>query len=171
MSAPHCNGILTAYRFQQDRQVRMENASDFSEPPSDSEFLWVHLDRQESSAREWLRDESGLSPLLCEALLAEETRPRCEVAHGGLLLILRGVNLNPGADPDDMVSPRLWADGRRVISLRKERVLAVADVEKHVENGGSFSDAGELILFLATRLTDRMSPVIDSLEENLDTIE
>jgi zinc transporter len=27
-----------------------------------------------------------------------------------LLVILRGVNLNPGADPEDMVSVRLWLD-------------------------------------------------------------
>lgn len=35
---------------------------------------------------------------------------------GGLIMNLRGVNPNPGADPDDMVSLRLWASDGLIIS-------------------------------------------------------
>ncbi|MDX1581213.1 MAG: CorA family divalent cation transporter, partial [Alphaproteobacteria bacterium] len=69
---------------------------------------WVHLDHHSPEVRAWLVEKSGLDPLVCEALLAEETRPRCTPFGEGLVLILRGVNLNPGADPEDMVSLRLW---------------------------------------------------------------
>jgi len=40
--------------------------------------------------------------IIGEALLAEETRPRIVPSAEGLLLILRGVNCNPGAEPEDM---------------------------------------------------------------------
>jgi len=50
-----------------------------------------------------------------DALLTEETRPRATAIVDGLLLALRGINLNPGAEPDDMVSVRLWGDNDRLI--------------------------------------------------------
>ncbi len=36
----------------------------------------------------------------------------------GWLVILRGVNLNPGADSEDMVSIRMWIEAHRLIALR-----------------------------------------------------
>jgi len=69
--------------------------------------LWVHLNRQFEDAQRWLRERSGLDEVVVEALLAEETRPRCVPMGNGVMLFLRGVNLNPGADPEDMVSIRL----------------------------------------------------------------
>jgi zinc transporter len=52
--------------------------------------LWVHLDRADPESGRWLREESGLDPLTCEALLAEETRPRSVISGEGLMVILRG---------------------------------------------------------------------------------
>lgn len=69
---------------------------------------WLHLDATRADSVHWLRQESGIPPLAVDGLLAPETRPRCEPVDGGILLILRGVNLNAGADPDDMVSLRVW---------------------------------------------------------------
>ena len=36
--------------------------------------------------------------------------------------ILRGVNLNPGEEPEDMVSIRVWIESSRVISLRRQAI-------------------------------------------------
>ena len=63
--------------------------------------LWVHLSAVDQVAQEWLREASGIEEVACDALLADETRPRTVTLDGGLLMILRGVNLNPGADPED----------------------------------------------------------------------
>lgn len=38
--------------------------------------LWVHLDYTGSAAKDWLQDDSGIEPVMVEALTAEETRPR-----------------------------------------------------------------------------------------------
>ena len=40
-----------------------------------------------------------------------------------------GLNLNEGAEPEDMVSIRLWLDPRRILSLRKRKLRAIADIE------------------------------------------
>jgi zinc transporter len=69
--------------------------------------LWMHLNHASENVQKWLTEASGLDPISCESLLEEETRPRVVSSSDGLLLILRGVNCNPGADPEDMVSLRM----------------------------------------------------------------
>lgn len=134
-------------------------------------LLWVHLDYTEPMAREWLLHQAGLKEVVAEALLAEETRPRAATVEGNLLVTLRGVNLNPGADPEDMVSVRLWMEESRVISTRRRRLLSVADLARDLEAGGGARDAGEILEGLADGLIRRMSDVVDDAEEKVADIE
>ena len=67
------------------------------EPPT-GETLWLQLDYTDEDAQRWLTDASDIDPIVLETLLAEDTRPRCFVHGNGLLVTLRGVNLNPGED-------------------------------------------------------------------------
>ena len=104
------NGLVASYRLNGrggGEQLDWEGIANWR---PDHGVLWVHLDRDASDSRRWLQDQSGLDPLIVESLLAESTRPRCVQVNGGVMLFLRGVNLNPGADPEDMVSIRLWID-------------------------------------------------------------
>ena len=133
--------------------------------------LWVHLDRSNPESGRWLREESGLDALTCEALLAEETRPRSLSSGDGLVVILRGVNLHPGADPEDMVSIRMWVEPHRVVTLRHKRVMAVQDVRDSLEEGKGPRDAADLLVRIAARMIDRMGPVIEELDEAVDDIE
>ncbi len=133
--------------------------------------LWVHLDRSAAQVRSWLLEESTLDPLICEAMLADETRPRVHRERNGSLLILRGVNLNPGADPEDMVSIRIWIEADRVISLRQRRLLAVQDVRERFARNEGPSSPGELVAVIVRGLSDRIGPVVDGLEEALDDLE
>lgn len=136
-----------------------------------SGFLWIHLNRTPSDTREWLLDRSGLDPVMVNALLEEETRPRSVRQADGLLVILRGVNLNPGADPEDMVSIRAWIDRDRAITIRRRRLLAAQDIRERYESGAGPRSSGEFLATLADRLIDRMAPVLDDLAERLDDLE
>ncbi|HSP98528.1 MAG TPA: zinc transporter ZntB [Candidatus Dormibacteraeota bacterium] len=133
--------------------------------------LWVHLDRGEESTEHWLQQESGLEPLIVEALLEPETRPRYTALPGGWLVVMRGVNLNPGADPEDMVALRMWIDPHRVLTVRRRRLMAVLDVEAALAAGRGPCDAGGLLVALADRLVERMGPVVAQLDEQLDGLE
>jgi zinc transporter len=59
--------------------------------------LWVHFDYSSEHARQWLQNSAGLEELVADALLMEETRPRATTIDNGLLMALRGINMNPGA--------------------------------------------------------------------------
>jgi len=137
----------------------------------DDGVLWVHLNYEHPDSRRWLSENSQLDEIIHQSLLADETRPRCVSLHGGLLVNLRGVNTNPEAEAEDMVSIRLYSDGNRVISTRKRRLLSVRDISDSLDNGEGPKTAGELLAMLAYRLTERMSDVISELDDSIDAVE
>jgi len=141
------------------------------ESPAENGFQWIHLDRSAQESQTWLREKSGLGDLELDALLAEETRPRATPMGNGLLVILRGVNLSPGADPEDMVSVRMWVDSDRVITLRRQRLLALTDVREQIDAGNAPTSSGDFVAAVAERLVERMGGVLNDLDENLDAIE
>jgi zinc transporter len=138
--------------------------------PADG-LLWVHLQRDTTEAKQWLYEQSGLDVLVADALLAEETRPRCENMNAGVLLLLRGVNHNPGANPEDMVSIRLWVEEHRIISLRLRPLLSITDLREKIQQREGPRNSGEFIVQLADRLLARMGTVITDVDDEVDRIQ
>lgn len=132
---------------------------------------WVHLDYSQPRDREWLTAASGLDGMLVEALLAEDTRPRTSTVGDGLLLALRGVNLAPDADPEDMVSIRIWIDRSRIVTSHKRELLSVTDLVDCLDRGTGPAGPGEFLEMLADRLVARMSDTIDQLEDRVADLE
>lgn len=130
--------------------------------------LWLHLDGGAPRARDWLERGGGLTPVTAEAMLAEETRPRSFRGARGTIAILRGVDTNPGAEPHDMVSIRIWSDGELVITTRNFKLKTPRDflVALVHDEAGPKTVSG-----LIARLTDRIGAVVAELEETLDEIE
>lgn len=135
----------------------------------DQESLWLHWDRSQSQAQRWLRETSGLDEFSCDLLLEENTRPRLlPLPENELLVFLRGINRNPGAEPEDMVSVRIFADARRVISLRLRPLLATDALIADLQAGKGPRTASELLLELARHLTSRVDDLVAELSEQLD---
>ena len=133
--------------------------------------LWVHLDYSQMQSIEWLEQAADLNPVVTDALLTGETRPRTIRIDNGLLLALRGVNLNPGADPDDMVSIRLWVEPGRIISTRKRRLLSVTDVANELKAGQGPARTDEVLASLLSNLVARMSDTVDYFEDQVAEFE
>lgn len=134
-------------------------------------LLWVHLDRKDPHTSHWVENESAIPAALSRALLSDDARPRVFVERDELLVILRGVNLNPGADPADMVSVRVWIEPNRIVSLRHARLMAVNDLREMLARGDGPADQGEFLVRMTDRLIDRMGPVISEIDETLDEVE
>lgn len=138
---------------------------------ADDGLLWMHLDRSAAETRKWLETQSGLDRLVVEAMLEENTRPRCTEMDGGIMLFLRGVNLNPGADPEDMVSIRLWVEESRIISVRLRRLLSIDDLRASIERGQGPVDAGDFVIQLADGLASRMTGIIGDVDDEVDRLQ
>ena len=136
----------------------------------DAHFVWRHFPKADPRTRGWLA-ECGLSALVIDALVAEETRPRCVVHGHGAVLNLRGVNLNPGAEPDDMVSVRLWLDRTHVIGVWVRPLNAMRDVIAAIEREEAPISVGDFVSRLAVRLADRAEPYVATLNEQIDDFE
>ncbi len=133
--------------------------------------LWVHLDYSHRAARRWLEREAGVPDPARNFLVHEESRPRVLPLERGLLVGLRGVNNNPEAAPEDMVSLRLWCEERRIITTRRRTLLSLSDLMRALEEREGPRDAGELLTFLADRIEERMAALVSDLEERIADIE
>ncbi len=133
--------------------------------------LWAHLDYTSKAVQQWLKEESGLSPLTCEILMEEDTRPRVLTSIDGLFLILRGVNCNPGSDPEDMVALRMNYNENRIITMRQRRVMAIDDINKAIESGDGPTRTGEFLIMTVERIVDRMGDVVAEVDEGVDDLE
>src|SRR3979490_2697082 len=136
------------------------------------ESVWLHWDRSHPRSQDWLRHSSGLSEFNCDLLLEENTRPRLlQLPESELLLFLRGVNLNPGAEPEDMVSMRIFASVQRVISLRMRPLRVTDELLAQFAQGNGPKSASELILYIAQYLTLKVEDLIGELSETIDNEE
>jgi zinc transporter len=139
--------------------------------PTSPAWHWIHLNYTDDDHQNWLRQDSGLDGLTCDTLLAVETRPRLLRAEGAVLVILRGVNLNPGADPDDMVSLRIWLHEHRVITLRSRRLFSIEEVRKQLFAGQGPRSPGAMLAAISGSLLGLQAAIVNALEEDVDDIE
>jgi zinc transporter len=150
------------------RQIDWQGVRDWR--PEDG-YLWLHLDRTAPETIAWLRSEAGVDPLICEALLAEETRPRSVVINDGILMFLRGVNLTPGSEPDELVSLRFWIGPTRMITLRYMPMLGVRDVRVELQCARGPKNAADLLVEMIGRIVDRIDHVVGALDDAVDALE
>lgn len=166
------SGLLYAFTLDGDGGGQRLDWDHIRNWREDQGPLWLHIDYSNEGARQWLRTESGLGSLSCDILMEQDTRPRYISTKHGFILILRGVNCNPGADPEDMVALRMSIEQHRVITMRQQRrVLAVTDVSEAVLAGDGPKNAVELLFMLIDRLVDRMGDVIADIDDQVDELE
>lgn len=134
-------------------------------------FLWIHLDYTAERAQDWISNEADLHTADIDALLKEETRPRSAVSRDGLLVVLRGVNLNPGAQPEDMVALRIWLNGQRVITTRYRRHRWEADMLEAIETGEGPVTPGEFLVMVTELIVGRIHEVVQDVEDQVDVLE
>lgn len=165
MSAP-----ATVHAFDLFADGRAEAIEDIDAPLSQgAAYRWVHFDLAAPGVADWIAARS--TPLVAEALTREDTRPRAAFENDSVILILRGVNLNPDADPEDMVSLRVWISADLVISTRIRRLMAVASLAEAMRAGRGPANPGALIAALAAGLTERMAPVVAGLADHAASLE
>ena len=135
-----------------------------------SQPVWMHIDFSSKQARRWLASQ-GIEPHVIATLIQEESRPRTLPTDKGLLIVLRGINRNAGADPEDMVSIRIWIEPGRMISVRQRRVISAQEALESLERGEGPKDIPELLVLLIERLADGIGMFIDGVEERIENYE
>ncbi|RDC60766.1 Zinc transport protein ZntB [Alteripontixanthobacter maritimus] len=140
-------------------------------PQAAGEVLWVHLCRNEPGVQQWLEEDLNVPEPTAELLVSDATRPRAFRENRTLVATLRGINFNPGAEPEDMVSMQLWADGERLVTLRRDPLQTPRDVLAEIDRGHGPGDVGALITNLTERMVARMNQSIVDMNDHIDRVE
>ena len=138
-------------------------------PDEQSSYRWIHLDLNDPKIKVWAAEK--LPEIAASALVQSETRPRCDALGDGMILNLRGVNLNPEASPEDMVSLRLWVTSNCIISARLRKVWAIDAIRQGALSGRAPVTVGAFLAELAHGLSKRIEGVSLELEEKTDDLE
>jgi zinc transporter len=162
------DGLISALLFDGAGGAREVQWADVRAWTPDAGVLWVHLNRTKDDSDQYIRHEAGLDPVVVDALLAADTRPRVTPQGQGLIVNLRGVNFNPGADPEDMISLRIWIQKRRIITSRARQSMATRDVQAR---GLGPKDEIDCLFELAQALLMRVGHVVDELSDAVDGLE
>nr|WP_320115746.1 zinc transporter ZntB [uncultured Desulfuromonas sp.] len=131
---------------------------------------WIHCHYEDPQIQDWL-NRQDLDPLVIEALIAEDSRPRVALFSPGALVGLRGVNKNPGEAMEDMVSLRVWFDPERIITLSNKPLASVRDIQQQLSQGRGPKNTQGLFSELCDRLEWYVSQMIDDYEDQVELIE
>jgi zinc transporter len=138
--------------------------------PSDG-ALWLNLDYTAPDVERWLGLHSKIEPLIRDALLDNDPRPRA-AAHGdALLLIVRGINLNEGAAPEDMLSIRAWIEPHRVVTLRHRKSRSLKAIAAELDGGAGPTAVGDLTALLVERVLEHVVIRVDLLGDAIAACE
>lgn len=163
-------GLLHAYALDKGSYKKLSWRG-IDEWSPEQGLLWIHLDFTIKSAQNWLIKHSGLSRIQSQRMIAEETRPRASIFSNGFLVSLRGVNLNPGQDPEDMVSIRVWIEKHRIITTQRRNLISIKDIKEAIESGNGPRTTFNFFNMLSNRLLDRIGDIVDDIDSQVDTLE
>lgn len=152
------------------RALDWQGVQDWS-PGAPGEVLWIHLCRNKPGVYEWLQEVAHIPEPSAELLTSDATRPRAFREGDSLVATLRGINFNPGAEPEDMVSMQLWSDGKRVVTLRRLPLQTPRDTLAQIDRRQGPTDAGALITALTEQMIARMNRSIVDMNDHIDECE
>lgn len=152
------------------RAIAWDEAKDWH-PGSDAEVLWLHVCRNRAGVQQWLEASLGIHEPIAELLTSDQTRPRAFRERDTLIATLRGINFNPGAEPEDMVSMQLWSDGRRLVTLRRLPLQTTRSTLAEIDAGHGPTDAGSLITSLTEHMIAHMNTAIIDMNAAIDDLE
>ena len=134
--------------------------------------LWVHITPDGPRANDWVRAESGVAPAIADTLLAPgDHRPRVQAGEANMLAILRGVNFNPGADPEDLIGLHMWIEESLIISVRRRRVRSGQAIRERLAENTGPRDVGEFLVMISALLLEPLADLVKQIDEQIDEIE
>ncbi|WP_287832063.1 zinc transporter ZntB [Idiomarina sp.] len=160
------NFLIDAWDFNQHPAQAITNDDTVKSRPG----CWFHFQRDVEGINEWLKAADIPEPII-DAMLEEDTRPRFQRLKDGFVMLLRGVNLNEGAQPEDMMSLRILYYKETVYTFRKHHFKAVAHIRDDLQNQQGPESLNDFLVHLVEQLNQKIEDVIDDIELNVEQME
>lgn len=167
----NATGLLHAFVLDGRGGARSLDWDGVARWSSDDGVLWLALDYGAADAADWLAHAAGIEPLVREALTDNDPRPRAAPYGDALMMIIRGINQNAGSQPEDMVSIRVWAEPRRVVTMRHRFARSLEALAEAVRAGRGPRDVGELTAALVEHVVEGVAQRVDLLNDAIAAFE
>jgi len=157
--------MIDAWDFSAKTPVKIEQISEFQSQ------CWYHCQRSDEHLATWF-ESVGIDKELIQALIAEDTRPRFQkVGEDSFFMILRGVNLNKGAEPDDMLTLGILFHRGSLITIRRRQFKAILGLRDALEQGQGATSTAELFISIIEHINARISDVLHQTEDFIELVE
>ncbi|HWH22876.1 MAG TPA: CorA family divalent cation transporter [Allosphingosinicella sp.] len=133
-------------------------------------FVWIHIENGSEADLASLKGREAIPDVAANALVATETRPRCDRMEDGALVNLRGLGETDTHDSDRLVSIRMWVTAGKVNSVTR-RPLAATNVVLQQMEAGKITDPGDLVSAYARAISRQLDPQVAALGDKLDDCE
>jgi zinc transporter len=134
-------------------------------------LLWINLDYSIPETARWLEDKSAIDPLVLAALVDPDPRPRAVSHVEDLLMIVRGINNNEGAAPEDMISVRCYIEARRIVTLRHRPSSSMKLIVSDLDRGHGPATAGDFTALFVERMVEHVVARVDTLGDQIAACE
>jgi len=132
-------------------------------------FIWSHIESgDEFELPPFVR--ADMPDVAANALVATETRPRCDRIGDGAIINIRGPSAIETEDSDRLVSIRMWVRRGRVDSVTRRSLAATAAVVDRMK-AGTILDPGDLVAAYAREISATLDPQVADLGDQLDDCE
>jgi zinc transporter len=148
------------------RRIAPDEASDYK----GSGFVWLHVDSLEEVDVAALIGDGDVPDVAASALVATETRPRCDRIGDGAIVNLRGLAEGHNDHVEELVSIRMWVRAGRVNSVTRRPLGATNNVVAKME-AATIVDPGDLVAAFAREISTDLDPVVAELGDRLDDCE
>jgi zinc transporter len=148
------------------REIGSVEAAQYAGPG----FVWIHIEDGTPEDLATLKGQCDIPDIAANALVATETRPRCDRIEQGALVNLRGPAVIDTDDSDRLVSIRLWVRQGKVNSVTRRPLAATAVVRSHME-ADRVRDPGDLVAAFARAISTQLDPEVAALGDTLDDCE
>ncbi|MBZ6393717.1 MULTISPECIES: zinc transporter ZntB [Pantoea] len=132
---------------------------------------WLHLNYTHRQSAEWLQSTPQIPDAVRDALAGDSMRPRVSRLGDGFMIVLRSVNHNSDARPDQLVAMRVFINDKLIVSTRRRKVFAVDEVLTDLQNGNGPIDCGSWLVDVCDALTDHTSEFIEELHDKIIEME
>jgi zinc transporter len=147
------------------RRLTAEEAADYRGPG----FVWSHVENAGLDELPHLV-RADIPDVAANALVAMETRPRCDRIDHGAIVNIRGPAAVDLDDSDRLVSIRMWIRRGKVDSVTRKPLAATAAVTARME-AGEIIDPGDLVAAFAREISATLDPQVADLGDQLDDCE
>lgn len=131
---------------------------------------WYHCDRQHPDIRQWLL-ENHIPPSTVKHLLASESRPSFhQYDDHHFMLILRGMNMNKDAAPEDMLSIRILFYHGALISTQKVSSHAIQHIQRKLLQQQGPKQLSDLMIQIIEELNGNIDRHLESVENRLNEL-